>query len=159
MNGEEGSGVVNLGFARVDSARRERCGRSEVIFGQGKTAAQIAAIARTIHDREGHALATRLSPALAHEVRASLPLAVHHETARCLTLGSHPPDDSGHGVGILCAGTSDLPVAEEAAVTLEFFGRRVERFHDVGVAGIHRLLAVIDRVRSCLLYTSDAADE
>jgi hypothetical protein len=149
MSTEEGSGVVDLGFARVDSGRRERCGRPEVIFGQGKTAAQIAAIARTIHEREGHALATRLTPELVSEVRDSLPLAVHHETARCLTLGSHPSDDSGHVVGILCAGTSDLPVAEEAAVTLEFFGRKVERFHDVGVAGIHRLLAVIDHVRSC----------
>jgi NCAIR mutase (PurE)-related protein len=149
MSGGEDSGVVDLGFARVDSGRRERCGRPEVIFGEGKSAPQIAAIARTIHEREGHVLATRISPALAREVDGLLSGTVHHEKARCLTLGSHPQDGSGHAVGILCAGTSDLPVAEEAAVTLEFFGRRVERFHDVGVAGIHRLLAVIDSVRAC----------
>lgn len=143
------SGVVDLGFARVDAARRERCGRPEVIFGEGKTADQIVAIARTIHGREGHVLATRVSPSLAEGVIQGLPEAIYHPQARCLTIGSLPTDGSSHSVGILCAGTSDLPVAEEAAVTLGFFGRKVERFHDVGVAGIHRLFSVLDHVRSC----------
>lgn len=143
------SGVVDLGFARIDSGRRERCGRPEVIFGEGKTAEEIARIATVIHEREGHVLATRLLPDHAQAVRSRLPDAVYHERARCLTLGAVTRKASSPPVGILCAGTSDLPVAEEAAVTLETFGRSVERIHDVGVAGIHRLLGEIERVRSC----------
>ena len=146
---EVGSGVVNLGFARIDSARRERCGRPEVIFGEGKSAEEIARIAGVIHEREGHVLATRLSPEQAAVVRAQFPEALYHERARCLTLGSPPQNRSTHHVGILCAGTSDLPVSEEAAITLRAFGRSVEQIHDVGVAGIHRLLAEVDRVRAC----------
>ena len=145
----EESGVVNLGFARIDSARRERCGRAEVIFGQGKTAEEIARIASVIYEREGHVLATRVSEEQASVIAGLLPQAVYHGRARCLTLGSAPVNARHSLVGVLCAGTSDLPVAEEAAITLEAFGRSVERIHDVGVAGIHRLLAVTDRIRSC----------
>jgi len=140
---------VNLGFARIDSARRERCGRAEVIFGQGKTAEEIARIASVIYEREGHVLATRVSEEQASVIAGLLPQAVYHGRARCLTLGSAPVNARHSPVGVLCAGTSDLPVAEEAAITLEAFGRSVERIHDVGVAGIHRLLAVTDRIRSC----------
>lgn len=142
-------GVVDLGFARVDSGRRERCGRPEVIFGEGKTVDEIAHIAAVIREREGHALATRVSPEKAGELRSLLPESLYHDRARCLTLGTPPRNPSSSATGILCAGTSDLPVAEEAAVTLASFGRKVERIHDVGVAGIHRLMAEIDRVRSC----------
>jgi NCAIR mutase (PurE)-related protein len=150
MSGEAShDGVVNLGFARVDSGRRERCGRAEVVFGEGKTPLEIARIASTIHGREGHVLVTRVSPDQADDVQVHLPAAIYHERARCLTLGKPTPNSSSVVVGILCAGTSDLPVAEEAAITLQAFGRRVERIHDVGVAGIHRLLGEIDRVRAC----------
>jgi hypothetical protein len=141
--------VINLGFARIDSARKERCGRPEVIFGEGKTPEEIARIAAAIHEREGQVLATRLTRDHAEAVRRHLPDAVYHERARCLTLGMAPRNASLLPVGILCAGTSDLPVAEEAAITLESFGRIVVRIHDVGVAGIHRLLGEIDRIRSC----------
>jgi NCAIR mutase (PurE)-related protein len=147
--GGDREGIVNLGFARVDSARRERCGRPEVIFGAGKTAEEIARIASVINEREGHALATRLTPELAGQVSALLPEATYHARARCLTLGSAPQNKGTHSVAVLCAGTSDLPVAEEATITLQAFGRHVESIHDVGVAGIHRLLAEIDRVRAC----------
>ena len=150
MSGEAShDGVVNLGFARIDSARRERCGRAEVVFGEGKTPLEIARIASTIHGREGHVLVTRVSPDQADDVQVHLPAAIYHERARCLTLGKPMPNSSSVVVGILCAGTSDLPVAEEAAITLQAFGRGVERIHDVGVAGIHRLLGEIDRVRAC----------
>jgi len=148
----EPTGFVNLGFARVDSDRKERCGRAEVIFGEGKTAEEIARIAGVIHEREGHVLVTRVSADQAAEIHLLLPEASYHSRARCLTLGSVPKNHSpnpSHTVGLLCAGTSDLPVAEEAAVTLESFGRSVERIHDVGVAGIHRLLGEIERIRSC----------
>ena len=150
MSGDSSlDGVVNLGFARVDSARRERCGLAEVIFGEGKTPLEIARIASTIHGREGHVLVTRVTPDQADDVQVHLPAAIYHERARCLTLGKPGPNSSSVVVGILCAGTSDLPVAEEAAITLQSFGRRVERIHDVGVAGIHRLLGEIERVRAC----------
>ena len=152
MSSEAGGGrdeVTNLGFARIDSSRRQRCGRPEVIFGEGKTASEIAQIASVIHKQEGHVLATRLSPQLAVEVCELLPGASYHERARCLTLGAAPKNTSAMPVGILCAGTSDLPVAEEAAITLESFGRTVERIHDVGVAGIHRLLGEMDRICTC----------
>ncbi len=142
-------GVVNLGFARIDSDRRTRCGRPEVIFGQGKTAEEIARIASVIHEREGHVLATRVSEEQASVITGLLPQAVYHVRARCLTLGSAPVNAAHSPVGVLCAGTSDLPVAEEASITLEAFGRSVERIHDVGVAGIHRLLAETERIRSC----------
>jgi NCAIR mutase (PurE)-related protein len=142
-------GVVNLGFARIDSARRERCGRPEVIFGQGKTAGEIARIASVIHESEGHVLATRVSDEQASVITGLLPQAVYHARARCITLGTAPVSGSHPPVGVLCAGTSDLPVAEEAAITLEAFGRSVVRIHDVGVAGIHRLLAETERIRSC----------
>jgi NCAIR mutase (PurE)-related protein len=142
-------GVVNLGFARIDSDRRTRCGRPEVIFGQGKTAEEIARIASIIHEREGHVLATRVSEEQASVIAGLLPQSVYHGRARCLTMGCAPVNAAHPPVGVLCAGTSDLPVAEEAAITLEAFGRSVERIHDVGVAGIHRLLAVTDRIRSC----------
>jgi len=142
-------GIVDLGFARIDSARRDRCGRAEVIFGQGKTAEEIAGIASVILAREGHVLATRVAPEVAVGVKALLPEAVYHPRSRCLTLGEAPQNSSSTPVGVLSAGTSDLAVAEEAAVTLESFGRAVERIHDVGVAGIHRLFAELDRIRSC----------
>lgn len=140
---------MNLGFARIDFDRRERCGRPEVVFGEGKTAGEIARIASVIHQREGQALVTRLSPEKAALITEIHPDAIYHVRARCLVLGSPLQRSTGLPVGVLCAGTSDLDVAEEAAVTLETFGRAVERIHDIGVAGIHRLLAEIDRIRSC----------
>jgi hypothetical protein len=94
-------------------------------------------------------LATRVAPEVAAGVKALLPEAVYHPRSRCLTLGAAPQNSSSTPVGVLSAGTSDLAVAEEAAVTLESFGRAVERIHDVGVAGIHRLFAELDRIRSC----------
>lgn len=147
--GEIEQGVVNLGFARIDSSRRERCGRPEVIFGEGKTAEEIARIAAVIYEREGIALATRVSAEQAAQVLLIVPEATYHARSRCLTLGRVKRDDTMHSIGILCAGTSDLPVAEEAAITLENFGRRVERIHDIGVAGLHRLIGEMDRIRSC----------
>ena len=146
---EAGDGVVNLGFARVDSARGKRCGRPEVIFGQGKTAEEIASIASVIYEREGHVLATRVAAEFEIGLKSLLPESVYHPRSRCLTLGTPPKNSSSTTVGVLSAGTSDLAVAEEAVVTLESFGRSVERIHDVGVAGIHRLFAELDRIRSC----------
>ena len=135
-------GFTDIGFAKVDTARRARCGFAEVIFGQGKTPAQVAAIARVILENEPTLLVSRATPEQYAAVAGESPAAVWHESARCITVerGKSPPLPGC--VAVVCAGTSDLPVAEEAAVTLQLFGAAVVRIADVGVAGIHRLLAV-----------------
>ena len=141
-------GFTDLGFARVDTDRRRRCGFPEVIFGMGKTAEQVAGIARTILENDGVLLVSRASEEQWRAVAAHFPEAVWHGSARCITVEREKiPLLDGH-VAVICAGTSDLPVADEAAVTLEIFGNRVERFTDVGVAGIHRLLAVREQLET-----------
>ncbi len=141
------SPVEDLGFARVDTHRHLRQGFPEVILGVGKTPAQVAAIAERIV-AAGHALlVTRAQPDAYDAVRAVVPNARWHPEARAITLeqGEIPP---GRGtILIACAGTSDLPVAEEAAVTAELMGNTVDRLYDVGVAGIHRLLREQPRVQ------------
>jgi len=138
---------ADLGFARVDLGREKRCGRPEVIFGEGKTPAEVAGIARVISDAGQPVLATRVTAAHYEAVREQLPGAVHHERARAVTVGARPPRPGG-SVGVVSAGTSDLPVAEEVLVTLEFLGWRGALVADVGVAGLHRLLARIDEIRA-----------
>ena len=130
----------DLGFARVDHHRNTRQGFPEVIFGQGKTPAQVAAIAARIVAAGQSLLVTRTSMEAHHAVAAVVPAARFHELARCITLdlAATPP---GRGtIVIAAAGTADLPVAEEAAVTAEAMGNRIDRLYDVGVAGLHRLL-------------------
>lgn len=132
----------DLGYARVDHQRVARKGYPEVIFGQNKTAGQIAGIAKAIHARGDSVLATRVDKEKATEVIAGFPSLNYHDSCSCLTLPSLKPLKPGRGVvGVVCAGTSDLPVAEEAALTAELMGSKVERLWDVGVAGLHRLLA------------------
>jgi hypothetical protein len=132
----------DLGFAKVDHHRALRKGLPEVIFGAGKTAAQIIEIAQRLNDGEQNVLITRLEPTVAGDVCAALPAARYNAHARIASLVHRPIEVRGRGIIlIVCAGTSDLPVAEEAAQTAELLGNRVERLHDVGVAGIHRLLA------------------
>jgi NCAIR mutase (PurE)-related protein len=140
---------VDLGFARVDTDRQDRCGFPEVIFGAGKTPGEVAGIARVIVETHGVLLVSRASEEQYAAVRAELPEAMFHPRARCITAERTPLPKFDGAVGVLCAGTSDLPVAEEAALTLEIFGNRVERIHDVGVAGIHRLLAERARMEAC----------
>ena len=139
---------VDLGFARVDTDRARRCGFPEVIFGAGKTPEEVAAISRVLLEKNGVVLVSRASEAQHHALSAAFPTAQWHARARCLTVELTPWPKSEGVVGVICAGTSDLPVAEEAAVTLEIFGNRVERISDVGVAGVHRLLAVRDQLEA-----------
>ncbi len=142
-------GFIDLGSARVDTDRRRRCGFPEVIFGAGKTAADVVAIGRVILENESVLLVTRANEDQFRALAAEFPTAQWHERARCITIEREPFPKSGGTIGVVCAGTSDLPVADEAAVTLEVFGQRVERITDVGVAGVHRLLAERDRLESC----------
>jgi pyridinium-3,5-biscarboxylic acid mononucleotide synthase len=139
---------VDLGYARVDLTRRTRCGHPEVIFCMGKLPDEVAGIAHEILAHEPYLLATRASEEHYHAVAQKWPHAIYHARGRCITIGE-ADKKKGPAVGVLCAGTSDLPVAEEAAITLRSFGRRVETFYDVGVAGLHRLTASLEGIRAC----------
>jgi len=131
-----------LEFARVDTHRHLRTGFPEVVLGQGKTPEQIAAILVQLASAGSTALATRVSPQAAELVLAAVPLARYLPVPRAIVLGPTPAPDRGRGViAVVSAGTADIPVAEEAALTAELAGNRVDRLFDVGVAGIHRLLA------------------
>ena len=131
----------DLDFAKIDHHRALRRGFPEVVYGQGKTAEQVAAIAERISARGQNVLVTRVTPELQAQLAASLPLARYHAVARCLTLAVRETKALDGRIAVVCAGTSDIPVAEEAALTAEFHGATVDRVHDVGVAGLHRLLA------------------
>ena len=136
--------VVDLKFAQVDTHRALRKGFPEVIFGAGKTPGQVVRIAAQIYEREERVLVTRVTEEHARAVRRRFKRAVYHEAARCLTLEKRPLPRRPGTVAVLCAGTSDVPVAEEAAVTAEIMGNEVRRIYDVGVAGLHRLLSRLD---------------
>lgn len=142
-------GFVDLGFARVDTDRQRRTGFPEVIFAQGKTPEEVARIAGVVLEREPVLLATRADREQFAAVQGQFPEAIYHERARCLTIEREPLPRRTHAIAVVAAGTSDLPVAEEATVTLEIFGNRVERIYDAGVAGLHRLLVETDRLREC----------
>ena len=136
----------DLGFARVDHHRPIRQGFPEVIFGLGKSPAQIAAVAERIVNSGQTLLVTRASADAFDAVRAVVPDATFHETARIIAY-RRTPTAAGHGtILIVAAGTSDIPVAEEAAVTAEVMGNAVDRVYDVGVAGLHRVLAEFSRL-------------
>lgn len=140
---------VDIGFARVDTDRKRRCGVPEVIYCQGKTPKEIVGITKTLYAAEGLVLGTRISKEQFRSVAKAFPKARYHERARCFTLEKKPLPKMRHTVGVLCAGTSDLPVAEEAAVTLHILGCRVDKIYDVGVAGMHRLIAHRERLEAC----------
>jgi pyridinium-3,5-biscarboxylic acid mononucleotide synthase len=140
--------VADLGFAQVDTHRALRKGFPEVIFGAGKTPDQVLKIAVKLLEQEQRVLITRVTPEHVRVLRRRLKSAVHHELARCVTIDRTPLSKRPGTIAVLCAGTSDLPVAEEAAVTADIMGNTVERIADVGVAGVHRLFGRLDRIQS-----------
>jgi pyridinium-3,5-biscarboxylic acid mononucleotide synthase len=131
----------NLGFARVDHHRSVRQGFPEVVFGPGKTPEQVAAIAARIVAAGHNLLVTRTTPEAYQAVTEQLPGAVFHDMARTITLRVGQPVPGKGTIVVAAAGTADLPVAEEAAITAEIMGNSVDRLYDVGVAGLHRLLS------------------
>jgi NCAIR mutase (PurE)-related protein len=132
----------DLGFARVDHHRVLRKGFPEVIFGQGKTPKQIQRIAQSLRDQGAAVLVTRVNPDKAKAVRRGMKGLTYHPSCACLSLVATTPARPGKGlVAVLAAGTSDLPVAEEAVLTAQLMGSVVETVFDVGVSGLHRLLA------------------
>jgi NCAIR mutase (PurE)-related protein len=152
---EQDDRTADLGFARVDLDRAARTGDAEVVYGAGKTPEQLVGILSTLHARhpERAVLATRLSDEALHAV-ADLEDAALHLSARAVTLGPLP-EPAGR-VTVVSAGTSDLPVAAEAVLTARVHGAGVEEIHDVGVAGLHRLLDVRDRLADadCLVVVA-----
>jgi NCAIR mutase (PurE)-related protein len=131
----------NLEFARIDHHRALRCGFAEVVFGQGKSDQQVEHIFERLAATGANVLATRVSSSAAKRVSERFPKAEYHELARALALRQRPPGDTQGFIGVVAAGTGDLPVAEEARVTAELMDQNTRSFYDVGVAGLHRLLA------------------
>ena len=167
-----GKGYANMGFARLDSQRKERSGFPEVIFCSGKPDDYLVAIYRKITELEGRAFGTRATPHQAALVQEAIPAAEYDPVSRILKVersggasvntgasgscdtsdvsgatGVHGVSGVGGRVAVCTGGTADIPVADEAAQTAEFFGARVDRFYDVGVSGIHRLFNNMDEIR------------
>ena len=170
MDERPGTGYANMGFARLDTQRKERSGFPEVIFCSGKPDDYLVAIYRKITELEGRAFGTRATPHQAALVQEAIPAAEYDPVSRILKVersggasGSCDTSDvsgatgvhgvsgigtaSGGRVAVCTGGTADIPVAEEAAQTAEFFDARVDRFYDVGVSGIHRLFNNMDEIR------------
>ena len=159
LNAFRAEPIDDLGFAKIDTHRAMRQGFPEVIFGSGKTPEQVATIAVRILKHEQRVLITRVNDDQAIAVAAKLPAAVYHESARCITIETKQQSKSSGSIAVLCAGTSDLPVADEAAVTADFMGNEIIRINDVGVAGLHRLLANIPSVREANVIIAVAGME
>jgi NCAIR mutase (PurE)-related protein len=154
LGAEDAYGLVkdlpfeDLGFAKVDHHRGVRNGLPEVIFAPGKTAEQIAAIARRLRETGQNVLVTRLESTAAAVVCEIVPELEYHPAPRLAVFVQDKPVVDGRGtILVVAAGTSDLPVAEEAALTAEYMGHLVDRIYDVGVAGIHRLFAHAEKLR------------
>ena len=149
----------DLGYAKVDHHRALRQGIAEVIYGAGKTAPQISGIARTMMERgQETILITRLAPDIAAEVSENHALQ-YHPTPRAGVIGSLPQPDGMGKIVVATGGTSDMPVAEEAALTAQALGNDVVRLYDVGVAGLHRLLAHMDSIMSARVIIAIAGME
>jgi hypothetical protein len=148
-----------VGSTLIDHHRELRTGVPEIVFGAGKTPEQIAAALRELARRSGGAIATRIDAARAEALRALVPEIVIHELARIAVLGAPGPRPAAAPIAVVCAGTSDLPVAEEAALVAGFLGAPVVRVHDVGVAGLHRLLARLDVIRGAAIVIAVAGME
>jgi NCAIR mutase (PurE)-related protein len=139
----------DIGYANIDQHRNLRTGEAEVIFGQGKTPEQIAGIVSHMMHDNARILVTRASEASYEAVKEVAPEAVYEKLSKIIMVGAMPESEVEKGtIAVVTAGTSDIPVAEEAALTAEFFGDKVDRVYDVGVAGIHRLFGKIDRIQS-----------
>lgn len=141
------AGYTDMGFAKLDTSREQRSGFPEVIFCSGKTDDFLVSIYRKMVESEGRAFGTRASAHQAELVKTEIPAAMYDPVSRILKVEPEERERLGC-IAVVTGGTADIPVAEEAAQTAEYFGSRVERIYDVGVSGIHRLLSQTDRIRS-----------
>ena len=149
----------DLGYAKVDNHRELRVGYPEVIYCEGKTPEQIRGIVEIMLARGSDILGTRASEEAYKSVKEICPKAEYSKMARTITIKNKVPETTNTYISIVTAGTSDIPVAEEAAVTAEIFGNKVERIYDVGVAGIHRLFDKIDLIRGAKIIIVAAGME
>lgn len=138
----------DLGFANIDHHRKLRTGYPEAVFCQGKQPGQIAAIMKELAARNKNIIGTRACREDYEAVKAALPQAEYYEEARMIAIMEDPLPKREGVIAIVTAGTADIPVAEEAAITAQALGNKVDRIYDVGVAGIHRLFAKLERIRS-----------
>jgi len=151
---------ADIGLAKIDFHRRLRKGAQEVIYGAGKTAEQISAILQAMKVRQAlPVLVTRLDRDKAAEVKQAVPEFCYHQEGKVGILGEVPAPDGKGKILVLTAGTSDIPVAEEAALTAEFLGNEVVRCYDAGVAGLHRLLAHVDEIMEARVIIAIAGME
>lgn len=149
----------DLGFAKVDHHREVRKGFPEIIYGQGKTDAQILRIAQEIVKRGNNLLITRAGPETYQKVRQKIPGCLYNRLGNTIYLKKKRPAPGKGKIIVITAGTSDIPVAEEAFVTCEMLGNETERIYDVGVAGIHRLMGEMDKIRTARLIIAVAGME
>lgn len=141
-------GIEEMGFATIDTDRLGRTGIPEVIYSSGKTVEQVSQIAERMYQKGMDVLATRVTPDMADALKTLIPEAEYNELARTISYKKTKEKLPKGYIAIVAAGTSDLPVAEEAAVTAVFLGNRVEKIYDVGVAGIHRLFNKLELIRN-----------
>ncbi len=150
---------ADLGCAKLDINRERRVGYPEVIYCPGKTTEQVKTIVRAMLSLDSNILATRATEALYEEIRQICPDAAYNTLARTITVQKKTMETPDSYIAVVTAGTSDLPVAEEAAVTAEIFGNRVQRIVDVGVAGVHRLFDKLDIIRGAKVIVVAAGME
>lgn len=140
---------TDLGFARIDHQREIRTGYPEIIYCAGKTITQVRKIFRVMAGTENNIVGTRASLEMFEAVKEICPDAIYYEEAKIISVQKKKPSVPETGIAVITAGTSDIPVAEEAAVTAELFGNKVVRIYDAGVAGIHRLVDKLPEIRLC----------
>ena len=146
-------------FATLDQHRGLRCGFPEVVFGQGKTPDQVVQIVRRLAEQNERVLVTRVSAEMRAAIGDQLPDAVYHSLPRLLIVDRSQPGEKAPGIVVATGGTADIPVAEEAAMTAELMGNQVERIYDVGVAGLHRLLARLEKLQAARVVVAVAGME
>ncbi len=140
---------TDLGFARIDHHREIRTGYPEIIYCAGKTIEQVREIVRVMSARENNVIGTRATPEMFEAVKEIAPEAVYYAVARIISWQRKKPESPETSIAVITAGTSDMPVAEEAAITAELLGNKVFRIYDAGVAGIHRLVDKLPEIRKC----------
>lgn len=140
---------TELGYARIDHHREMRTGYPEIVYCAGKTIEQVIGIFKVMSDRENNVIGTRADEKMFKSVKRIIPEAVYYPVARIISIKQKEISSPESKIAVITAGTSDMPVAEEAAVTAELLGNKVLRIYDAGVAGIHRLVDKLPEIRNC----------
>jgi NCAIR mutase (PurE)-related protein len=140
---------TDLGFAKIDHHRELRTGYPEVIYCAGKSVDQVKEIVRVMSEKENNVIGTRANQEMFDAVKSILPEAIYYPVARIISVQKKKPATPKTRIAVITAGTSDMPIAEEAAITAELLGNNVLRIYDAGVAGIHRLVDKLPEIRNC----------